>query len=657
MRSKIALLGQPNSGKSTFFNSLTHIHRKTGNWTGKAVDAAEAEVQCGADLFTFVDLPGAYDLSFRGDGGKILCNCLGDEQLHGAVIFIDGSQLGKSFYFLFDFIGINIPTIIAITMADRASARGLKIDFRKLKDIFGVPVVPIVTTRRGMGKKMIPHLRCLLKERPMLCRDIIFPSYEKILGNDLGTCGNLSVESIPCDPLWMKIKCLERNSLAQSPLPSDSETVGSMAEMSYSREACTAAAVRIASCRYEKINGILKAATHSRNPPLRHLSLFDSLATHPIYGLFIAFAILLIGFSGSICAAEWGQCAMRHLFQVLEKSPLGHISPFLSLFLREAIFPGLSIGSYLVVFVGGLTLTLEIMENVGYMARIAYLFDGIMDRVGLQGKCVLPFLSGFGCTVAAVSSSRIIDSPRQRLLTIATSWVIPCSGTWGMVTLISALFFGRHAIWIFAFLFLLATIHIAITARIFGGKNCRRSQLEGMLMELPPYHHPDWRQIGCDLKFRIAELLKSSIPIILFTVSVLWLFTHSAAAMLIHIDEHVRGFEKIIGIRWELFVVLLLSIGNRESALGGLAIFFCGDSNFVSGCVPHLESTLRAALTMPQALAFLVAFFLNVPCCAAIAATANEVQSVRWTVRLCVHYVILSLVAAAITFHITSLFL
>ncbi|MDR0428541.1 MAG: ferrous iron transport protein B [Puniceicoccales bacterium] len=660
---RIALLGQPNTGKSTLFNLLTCGHRRTGNWPGNTVDMAEGSCSHDSDCFTIVDLPGTYGLTPHSMEERLTMEQLGSGNLHGAIIFLDASQLSRSLYFLSDFIGIHMPVMIVVSMVDILQSRGKNVDICQLESILGVPVVAISPNCQETMERVKWQLSKMLRERPMLPQEMLSSIYEKVLRD--GTFVLEQVSSInfstSCHPFWLVLKCLEESDGVKFFLPK--EQAARLRHLTLRGNHMHAAmAMRIASCRYEWIKKVLSKVVLREKIKNDGPQPFDRFATHPFWGLFLAILLILVGFAVSIRFATFCQCILKHLLQKLFLSTMPLIPVPLETFLQEAIVPGLLIATYLMAFVGGLTLFLGIMENIGYIARIAYLFDGIMERVGLQGKCILPFLSGFGCTVAAVHGSRIIDSPRQRLLTIATCWIIPCSGTWGMVTLISGLFFGAGAIWMILFLFFLAAMHIAITSRLFRGKNFRCRTVEGLLMELPPYHRPNWKQIGVDLRLRINELMHSSIPIILFTGSTLWWFMRHGEPLIRHMEKHFHLFELITGLRWEMLMVLLLSVINRESALGGLAILLPrgGGSftfgTFVNGAhLTDLQSSLLATLDHPQAIAFLVAFFLNVPCCAAIAATACEVKSFRWTCQLIFYYFCFSILCASITFHLSSL--
>ncbi|MDR0727292.1 MAG: ferrous iron transporter B [Puniceicoccales bacterium] len=606
---RIALMGQPNTGKSTIFNLLTNSRQHTANWSGKTVEPQEGVCSNSGEAYTIIDLPGTHSLSPHSEGEKVACDYLRNENPHGVILVLDGSQLSRSMYLLTDFIGGDVPVIVIVTMVDVLKSQGREIDFQKLKAILGIPVIPIIGTCHCSRKKIMDGLELLTRERPMLRHGKFMAACKKIVedGGDV---------------------------------------------------------LRMAGFRHKWIRDRLMEI-YVQPPRHRLLNKFDRLALHPFFGPILAFFFLFSGFALSALVAGGVQYFLQGVANFGTKGVcILEIPALLAEILNGAILPGLMIASYLLIFVGMLTLTIGIMEDVGYVARIAYLFNGLMGRVGLQGKCIIPFVSGFGCTIAGVCGARVIDCPHQRRLTIAACWVVPCSGTWGTVGFVSVLFFGVRAIWVILGLFLLMILHIVLTTRIF--RNNHKSVPGEMLMDLPPYHRPHWKNIFGTVCHQVSELLLKSIPVILLTAILLWLFLRQFnSAQTDAFTNYLAKFSAIFGLHWKLFVALVLSLINRESALGGIAMLFGGTTCGLSAAGDVLaqnlpwatiEASLVGSVSIPGALAFLCAFFLNPPCCAAIAATAQEVHSCAWTLRLFIYYFFGALLAAAIVFRLATLF-
>jgi ferrous iron transport protein B len=551
--------------------------------------------------------------------------------------------------------------VIIITMVDVLKSQGREIDFQKLETILGVPVIPVIGTHRHNQGKIIAGLERLVRDRPVLHHRELTSACKKIAGEDRWDRIQPCLKSSQCHLCegcgdWLAVKLLEGNGYVRQRFLS-----GITLDPSAGADGSV---LRVAGCRHKWIRDCLMAIC---TQPARHrlLNKFDRVALHPIFGVILAFFLLFFGFALSALKAGGLQRSLQKIATFGTKSAwILKIPALPAEVLNGAIFPGLMIAAYLLIFVGTLTLAIGVMEDIGYMARIAYLFNGLMGRLGLQGKCVIPFVSGFGCTVAGVCGARVVDCPHQRRLTIAACWVVPCSGTWGTVGFVAVLFFGTRAIWVILGLFLLMILHIILTTHIF--RNHRGSMPSEMLMDLPPYHHPNWKNI-LEMVFRqMGQLLLKSTPVILLTAFLLWLFLRQFdPARTDTFTSYLAKFSAIFGLHWKLFVALILSLINRESALGGIAILFGGASCNLSSAGDILaqnlqwtaiETSLVGSVSTPGALAFLCAFFLSPPCCAAIAATAQEVHSYTWTLRLLAYYFSGALLAAAAVFHLASLF-
>jgi ferrous iron transport protein B len=572
-------------------------------------------------------------------------------------------------YLVSDFIGLQIPVLVVVTMVDVLRSRGKDVDFSKLETILGVPVIPVVTTCCHRCGKVAARLEQLINERPLLASKTLLRAYGETLKKNLWDRSQSTITELIAQEggkiLGKKTFVEKHRDWFALKLMENDEWLRKAAACScvYDNGDDTEIALQIAGCRHRWIRDCLQKIS-VRLPVVRSLNPFDRIALHPFCGIALSILFLFSGFALSIFMAEACQHFFHRLIIMLARGAEGlGLSPPIGAFIHGAIFPALLITIYLLIFVAGLTLTIGVMEDVGYMARIAYLFDGLMERIGLHGKCIMPFIAGFGCTIAGVCGARIIDCRCQRRLAIATCWIIPCAGTWGTVGFIAMLFFGKNAVWVILGLFLLAALHMVLTAFIF--RHRKGEKFSGMVMELPPYHRPHWQNICQTTGRRLAQLLAKSTPIIFTTAALLWLLLrHVAAGESSTVGTHLIKLSAFFGLHWKLFIALLLSLINRESALGGIAILFYGmDGDLLplgtgeltqSAHWEAFQQTFIRSVSIPQALAFLTAFFLNAPCCAAIAATAQEVQSYAWTFKLFAYYIFLALFASAVVFHVAS---
>lgn len=198
------------------------------------------------------------------------------------------------------------------------------------------------------------------------------------------------------------------------------------------------------------------------------------------------------------------------------------------------------------------------------MARISYVFDGTMSKLGLQGKAIMPFLVSFGCNIGGSSGTRVLDSWGQRVTAIATSWVVPCSATWGVIALMCGTFFGTSAVWVIMALFLAAFIHIYVTSKIFGNKLLQENDRCGMIMELPPYHKPKWKNLFQFVGKRLVDVLKRAMKLIIFVAVLFWLLSYTPDgnienSMIYKVGILIEPITMLFGLKWQL-----LHFWNRQ---------------------------------------------------------------------------------------------
>lgn len=314
-------------------------------------------------------------------------------------------------------------------------------------------------------------------------------------------------------------------------------------------------------------------------------------------------------------------------------------------------------------YVFGISLVFGFMEDIGYMARISYVFDNTMTKLGLQGKAIMPFLVSFGCNIGGVTGTRVIDSWGQRILTIALSWVVPCASTWGVVGLISGTFFGGKAVFVILSLFAVAFLHIYITYKIFGRSLNKENDRTGLIMELPPYHKPHWKTLLGSVFNKMGSVLKRALSIIICISVIFWLLSYTpdgnvTNSIIYRIGTFIEPVTMFFGLPWQLFMAFVASAMGKESALGVMASLFntAGIWGAIEGTsavdTAALSTNLLSTISQPEALAFLFAFFFNMPCLMALAATAQETHSMKWTVRIALYYILSALILATIAYHV-----
>ena len=314
-------------------------------------------------------------------------------------------------------------------------------------------------------------------------------------------------------------------------------------------------------------------------------------------------------------------------------------------------------------FVFGVTLVFGLLEEAGVMARISYVFDNTMGKLGLQGKSVMPFLVSFGCTMGGAAGARVIDNWGQKVLTIALAWAVPCGAAWAIIPMLSTVFFGAAAPLIIVLLLLVMILHMWITAKIFGRGLVKSEDRCGMIMELPPYHKPKWGALFRYVLGRTKDTFFRVAKVVLLVCLIFWLLSYGStdeSSILFKIGTTIEPVTKFFGLPWQLFIAFVASSVGKEGAVGVITALYSGTS-YAQGFADALGGAARASnlnelllanVTRPEALAFIFALTFNLPCVVALAATYQEIHSVKWTAKIALYYTATALILGSIAYHI-----
>lgn len=602
----IALLGQPNSGKSTIFNMITGSHQHVGNWPGKTVDQKEGEFRWNGQRMILADLPGSYSLSAGSDEEIITENYITSGNADLVLVMADASQLKRSLYMLADFIGTNVPAVLVLNMMDVASSQGITVNTKLLSQKLGIPVVPMSAIRK--------------KDYPVL--------YETI-----------------------------EKSLMQKPVITGSSLSSADEKMKY-------------------IDSLLEDVLTTSKTADSAFTKFDRLALSPVKGKLLAFGIILgifllaMMFAGVVSgiASAILTPASQGLKSLMESV---HVSPLLISLICDVLVNVLYFALMMASFVLGITLGFNLMEETGYLARISFLFDNTMSKVGLQGKTIMPFFMGLGCTIAGTTGTRVVDNWGQRVLAIAMSWAVPCAATLSVVPTIAIALFGSTGgflviVSIFLFMFLM----MWVVYRVFGNSLSPREERVGLIMELPPYHKPDFRNILYVTFQRTLDIFLRALRVISIVSIVFFVLTYGtggdpANSILYRIGVVIEPVTLFFGLKWQAFLAFCASAISKESLLGVLNTLYGSGGNLVSstfgakvtgGAGAGISEILSANFTKAEGLAFIFAISFNMPCISALAATSRETHSVKWTAKIGVFYTVAALLISCAVYHIGLLF-
>lgn len=665
----IALLSQPNAGKSTFFNGLTGSRQHVGNWPGKTVEKKEGTFKAGGKIYTVVDLPGSYSLSANSDEEIVTRDYIASGKADLICILVDASQLERSMFMLADYIGIRVPTVLLLNMMDVAKQQGQQIDCAALERELNIPVLPFVAADKKKYQPFYDLLQRPDKTAWILSENRLKSYYEKEIGAAYHNILNL----MPTDGIgihsaaWLSCKLMEKDALV-SALVKDTLSDGDNKTLQNILAGIKDGNIQTGNCKFAWVDFVLKGKTKSTKQRNKVRG-FDKLATSKVFGKPLALLIILIGLVLSIVIAK--PLIILSAFVMRLSGPISGAMTSIGLphilisLVCDGVLGAVYFALMMVCFIFGISLVFGFIEEIGYMARISFVFDDIMRKMGLHGKAIMPFLVSFGCNIGGATGTRVLDTWGQRMLTIALSWVVPCVSTWAVVGLVSSLFFGADAVWVIVSLFAVAFLHIFVTYKIFGKNLLKDADKSGLIMELPPYHKPRWGALFRYVWSRMGDVLKRAMKIIILVSVVFWALSYSADGMIENsliykIGVAIEPVTMLFGLRWQMFMAWLASGLGKESSLGVLSALF--QSEGIWGAIINQKSavidtvgvgnTMLTMISKPEALAFIYAFFFNMPCLMALSAASQETHSLKWTVRVALYYIGMSLVLACVVYHI-----
>ena len=615
MKNAIALLGQPNSGKSTVYNALTGSRQHVGNWPGKTVEKNDGFYTYNGARYTVTDLPGSYGLSGNSDEEIITADFIKADQADLVCILVDASQLERSMYMVAEFAQLNKPAVLLLNMMDVAKAQKKEIDHKLLERRLGIPVLPF-TAAESKG----------------------YDELKALLAKELEDPHKLT--SIPEIP-------------AGGDVQAESEA------------------------KYRWIQSMLAGVTHSEQKHFE-LSKRDKRLLRPIRGKFACFGTILVGFLAAmiICFPLMGIGSM--IPQLLNK-PIANllngwnVHPWLvsifSIILPNTLYFCIAMSG----FVFGVNLVFGYLEEIGFLARAAYQFDSLLSGLGLQGKAICPILMGFGCTIGGTCGTRVMDNWGQRMLTMAVVWAVPCASIWTIIPVISSMFFTpwQTMLVILGILFYMVLL-MTIVSKVFGRTLVSESSRSGMIMELPPYHTPHWKHILKEAFLKAWDIFKRALRTVTLISLLFWAFSYSgsgnvADSLLYKVGTAIEPVTRIFGLGWRTFMGFLSSAFAKEAVLGVLNAVFVGEGTVLDATFRSafnvatdnavLGQAMSNVVSKAEALAFMCACTFNIPCVMALSTTYRESHSLKWTARVAAFYVCGALILACIVYHIAALFL
>jgi ferrous iron transport protein B len=654
----VALIGQPNTGKSTIFNAITGANQHVANWPGKTVEKKEGHFRLKDRLGHIYDLPGTYSLTANSLEEVIARDFVLTEHPDVVVVVVDASQLERSLYMVTETIPLAAPMVIALNKIDVAGILGKEVDEKKLAQLTGIPAIPMDASKRKGIDLLLQTVAEVAENKAYQyrepdCPHVFGTAYAKLLHAVKGLSDSSEVAE------WTTLKLLERDKAVANHLRS-----------------------KIGAAEYGKIQQILDTVKDGRllGPKarydwIRHLvdqsvgchkaakiinqHGFDRFATHPVWGNAAALIILVLSAIAAYIVAMPLMLPGFGLFFL--SSPLREklaliAPPWVVSMLMDGIYEGIFMATTIIGFIGGVFLVLGVLESTGYLARLAYITDPFMRRVGLHGKSIMPLLMGFVCNILGVAGTRVIDSWRQRLATLLVVPVIPCKALFIVIAFIGTVFFGARAILVFAALLIVMLLYIAVTT-LFLRKVVLPGERTGLIMELPPYQRPNWKNVFSDAFVRIKSFYRRGYWFIVGAAFVIWAGIYFPgdsihSSYLAQLGGYLAPLGGLMGMDWRLFVSYLVAFTSKEATLGAMAVIFgtavTGKTNVISIAIENKPWDVihgdfgsflgSAGISEASALAFVFAVFFSLPCYGTLGAVHAETRSYKWTLGILCYY-------------------
>lgn len=679
---RIALAGNPNSGKSTIFNGLTGANQHVGNYPGVTVEMKTGEYKYNNKTITVIDLPGTYTLNTNSPEELIARNEITDHPLDLIVNVIDASNLERNLYLTLQLLELGVPVLLVLNMMDTAKSKGYKVS----PDLIGKLLCSPVVTTVGYKAEGISELKESIEKFSSTLTGNEFDIHSHDFGCELADCVRAIIEILNSAsvvnnkmPLsWYALKLLEKDSAVISELqqylsPDHFNQIDEIIKQ-FERHAGEDSEIAVAEHRYGIITGIFRESVTTTIQNRQDISeKIDSIVTNRIIGLPLFFLLMYCVF--------WLTFTVGDPFMGLIEDGIGLLSDTLSnIWQSDSLLKSLVIDG-IIAGVGGvlvflpniilLFLAIALLEGTGYMARVAFIMDKLMHKVGMHGKSFIPMIIGFGCTVPAIMATRTLESKRDRMTTMLIAPLMSCGARIPIYALIIPVFFPEKMyatiMWIIYF--------IGIALAIICAKILRSTLFKGddvpFVMELPPYRIPTLTSILIHMWQRAGLYLKKAGTVILAISVVLWIastfpqkesYSKDYAAEITKAEQSDLPIEekealitkleneensermsytvtgrigfllepliKPLGFDWHIGTALVGALAAKEVFVSQLGIVYAvGDADSESDA---LRSIVGKNYTALQGFSIMLFCLISAPCVATIAVTRRESNSWKW---------------------------
>ena len=707
----VALVGNPNCGKTSLFNFASGAHEHVGNYSGVTVDAKEGTFQHKGYTFKIVDLPGTYSLSAYSPEELYVRKHLNEEQPDVVINVVDASNLERNLYLTCQLIDMDERMVIALNMYDELERQGNKFDYESLSRMLGIPMIPTVS-RTGFGiEALFDRVIQVYEEADPILRHIHI-NYGDILEKGIKNI-NATLKKVADIPTsiskrYLSIKLLERDKEVETEIKNFPQAESILQERDRNttqieellKQDCETA---FTDARYGFIDGALRE-TFQRNKirEVTSTQLIDTFVTHKILGFPIFILFMWIMFEATFRLGDYPMQGIEWLVEMIGNFVRTHMAegPLKDL-LVDGIIGG--VGGVIVFLPNILILYafISFMEDSGYMARAAFIMDKIMHKMGLHGKSFIPLVMGFGCNVPAVMATRTIESRNSRMITMLVTPLMSCSARLPVYVLITGALFPKNASFVLLSLYVTGVILAVILARVFKRAFFNEEDVP-FVMELPPYRMPTGKSILLHMWEKAKQYLHKMGGIILVASIIIWFlgyfpretsrtadFKQQIASIentQISPEEKAKQLQEIehqmamdhqensyigrigqiispvmepLGFNWKISVSLLSGMAAKEIVVSTLSVLYTGSDEGEQALTERLLQEKNPdgtdVFTPLVGLSLMLFVLLYFPCIATVTAIVNESHSWKWGAFVIVYTCCLAWVVSFLVYQIGNL--
>ncbi|MCI5954996.1 MAG: ferrous iron transport protein B [Lachnospiraceae bacterium] len=657
----VACIGNPNCGKTTLFNALTGSKLKVANWPGVTVERFEGETSYEDVDITLIDTPGIYSLTCYTIEEKVTRKCAMDDDIDVIINVVDASSLERNLYLTLQLLELGKPIVLALNMMDIVKERGMEIDMHRLPEMLGnIPVVAVSAAKRT-GLDILLHAVIHHYEEGM---EEYILDYPPEIEEKIGKLEVMMQAHYPTHSSvrWHAIKLLEDDEEVRNEHPI---SVINVVDKSYEKE--------IIQCKYAYIEKVVGETLFHKNKKAASTDKIDRLLTHPIWGIPMFLLIMCFVFFLTFTVGDALKGVFEQGLTLISDAVAGGLEAIgVAAWLKSLIVDGIIAGvGGILTFIPNifiLFLALAILEDSGYMARVAYVMDSVMGKVGLSGKAFLPMILGFGCTVPAIMATRALETEHDRRKTMLVTPFMSCSARLPIYVLFSEMFFPEHPAPVAFSMYVIGMV-IAILAALVMNRLEKGKINDSLLIELPEYKRPNARTIRIYVWNKLKDYLSKAGTTIFVASIIIWFVLNFGVNGMV--ENPADSFGAVIGRvlvpvlapaglgMWQIGVALLSGVSAKEVVVSSFAVLFgVSNANSAAGMAKIAENiqSINPGFGPLNAYCLMLFCLLYVPCVATVATVKKESGSRKFTIGMITFQLILAWVVSTLVFQIGSLF-